>query len=415
MILHSAIEPTILAARESGSPVFLCTDRDRVSQNRQARITFAPKAGGSNVRILFSRVAGISDAYDRDGYAIVRQVLDAALLRELDRHIDWLIERHPELEPEGLGHHLVADDPFWVRFLSDPHLLDIAEIAGNGRNRSTYFLTTFDRHSWDGERRLLFENNLRLTEDNIADEYLVADEISNRNAVFHSDGLEQRNSVDFALIDKPPIVGSSFVTDNVLYRGSYVSETYLDARSPLRGGLSARQQLRLRLNWQQGGELYDGVFQRKRRLDFWSSISRLQYVYELGSASITAQYKFMTLRLIDRERDTRLKAELRSIPILRIDYQLLARTTLRAGFRGVGPLPYRLRDETSGRNSFEQRTAFATLTNFSGSFGYELITIAGISRNSRDFDTRFQDVRDFDAIGFFVRTLIGFSDFGRPI
>ena len=76
---------------------------------------------------FFPALQGISDAYDRDGYAIVRQVLDAALLRELDRHIDWLIERHPELEPEGLGHHLIADDPFWVRFLSDPHLLDIAE------------------------------------------------------------------------------------------------------------------------------------------------------------------------------------------------------------------------------------------------------------------------------------------------
>ncbi len=75
----------------------------------------------------------------------------------------------------------------------------------------------------------------------------------------------------------------------------------------------------------------------------------------------------------------------------------------------------RLLDETSRRNSFEQRTAFATLTNFSKYFGYELITIAGISRNSRDFDTRFQDFRDFDAISFFIRTLIGFSNFGRPI
>ncbi len=76
---------------------------------------------------VFPELQGISDAYDRDGFAIVRQVLDSELLEELNRHIDWLIERHPELEPEGLGCHLIADDPFWVRFLSDPHLLDVAE------------------------------------------------------------------------------------------------------------------------------------------------------------------------------------------------------------------------------------------------------------------------------------------------
>ena len=76
---------------------------------------------------VFPSLGGIAEAYERDGFVIVRKVLDANLLAELGQHIDWLIERHPELEPEGLGHHLIAEDPFWVRFLSDPHLLDVAE------------------------------------------------------------------------------------------------------------------------------------------------------------------------------------------------------------------------------------------------------------------------------------------------
>jgi phytanoyl-CoA hydroxylase len=79
------------------------------------------------VEFVFPHLEGICSAYDRDGYAIVRQVLDDQLLEELNRHIDWLIEHHPELEPERLGHQLVADDPFWVRFLSAPNLLDVAE------------------------------------------------------------------------------------------------------------------------------------------------------------------------------------------------------------------------------------------------------------------------------------------------
>lgn len=74
------------------------------------------------------RLDGLKDAYARDGCAVVRSVLDPALVREVDRHIDWLMERHPELEPEGLGHWLIARDPFWVRFLSDDRLLDLAQV-----------------------------------------------------------------------------------------------------------------------------------------------------------------------------------------------------------------------------------------------------------------------------------------------
>ena len=75
----------------------------------------------------YHEMRGLREAFQRDGYAIVRNVLDADFVSELDRHIDWLIERHPELPPETLGHWLIADDAFWVRFVSDDRLLDVAQ------------------------------------------------------------------------------------------------------------------------------------------------------------------------------------------------------------------------------------------------------------------------------------------------
>ncbi len=59
---------------------------------------------------------GMAEDYNRNGFVIVRNVLGADLLAELNRHIDWLMQRNPELEPERLGHWLIAHDPFWVRF-----------------------------------------------------------------------------------------------------------------------------------------------------------------------------------------------------------------------------------------------------------------------------------------------------------
>jgi phytanoyl-CoA hydroxylase len=65
--------------------------------------------------------------FDRDGYAIYEDVLDAELVAEASAHVDWLIAKNPELRPEGLLHTLVRHDPFWLRLISDERLLDIAE------------------------------------------------------------------------------------------------------------------------------------------------------------------------------------------------------------------------------------------------------------------------------------------------
>jgi len=70
---------------------------------------------------------GIKPAYEGDGVVVVRGVLDTELVMELGRHIDWLMKKHPSLRPESLGHWLIAEDPFWVRFVSDKNLLDVAE------------------------------------------------------------------------------------------------------------------------------------------------------------------------------------------------------------------------------------------------------------------------------------------------
>lgn len=65
--------------------------------------------------------------YEREGYVVVRNVLDEELIAEVDRHVEWLLRRHPDLGSEELGTKLVNGDPFWVRLVSDGRLLDVAE------------------------------------------------------------------------------------------------------------------------------------------------------------------------------------------------------------------------------------------------------------------------------------------------
>ncbi|HYE08177.1 MAG TPA: phytanoyl-CoA dioxygenase family protein [Planctomycetota bacterium] len=65
--------------------------------------------------------------FERDGHVIARQVIDQGLVEEGREHVAWLTRRHPDVRPEHLGHTLVGSDPFWVRLISDPRLLDVAQ------------------------------------------------------------------------------------------------------------------------------------------------------------------------------------------------------------------------------------------------------------------------------------------------
>jgi len=69
----------------------------------------------------------LRDAYERDGYVVVEQAVDAGLVGEAREHVTWLLQRNPGVRPEQLGHTLMRDDPFWVRLVADDRLLNIAE------------------------------------------------------------------------------------------------------------------------------------------------------------------------------------------------------------------------------------------------------------------------------------------------
>lgn len=70
----------------------------------------------------------IVDRYAIDGYFVFRDVLGADMVAAANRHVDSLLANHPERRPEELGHDLARTDPFWIGLVSEPSLVDIAEI-----------------------------------------------------------------------------------------------------------------------------------------------------------------------------------------------------------------------------------------------------------------------------------------------
>ena len=330
-------------------------------------------------------------------YGLDRNNNDEPDLREDDDEPDY------PYDADQQGFHLFAQLNLSPHWSMSAGRYSISEVAGPGQNRSTYALLSYRRERPMHLRRLFLENHLRRVEDDIPDRYTVRDETS-RPINLGSRGSSLRLGA--------PSFSYGFRDDPLFYQDSFVNETYVEARLQPYSGLEFTQQLRLRLNWQRGGQLHSGGFQRERRLDLWNIVSRAQYKWHLRSVTVKPQLKIMALRLQDRDADQRLRDEYRIIPILRLQYPLMQRTVLRLGLQGAGPLPYRVQDNAQPRRNFKQRTAFLTLTNRSVYYGYDLYTILGIQRDEKRFEDRFQTVGERNSWSFFVRGLIGFTEHG---
>ena len=348
-------------------------------------------------------------------YGLDRNNNDEPDPREDDGNADY------PYDADQRGFHLFAQFNATDHWSASIGHYQASQIAGPGRNHVSYSLLTYRRQGVGKMRRLVFENNLRRVKDNIQDPYVSNKQRPTLGLYFDYRGYEAvRGAIQQALIFR----GASTQTDFLLYQNSVVNETNLETDLRLLPRLELDQRFRVRFNWQQESNLPGGISQRQRRLDYWTAISRATYTWHLGRLMVRPRLKLMLLRLVDQHADRlpggkynsrRLISEYRIIPILLASYPIMPRTDLKLGLQGFGPAPYRVKDQVDKSRSFEQRIGFLTVTNRSLYFGYDLHTTIGLERNRRNFDAPLRKTSNVDTWSFFVRALIGFTEYGRAI
>ena len=77
-------------------------------------------------RGLCSSSSSLRTDLETNGYVIVRNAIDQGLVSELQSHVRWLLDKYPTIPAAKLAHPLSFVDPFWIRAVSDPRLVDIA-------------------------------------------------------------------------------------------------------------------------------------------------------------------------------------------------------------------------------------------------------------------------------------------------
>ena len=71
--------------------------------------------------------AEIKQEYAEQGIVVIPNVIDQALVKEAQGHIEWMAKKYPDLRPEQYHHKLIVDDPFWIRLCAEPLLMDVIE------------------------------------------------------------------------------------------------------------------------------------------------------------------------------------------------------------------------------------------------------------------------------------------------
>jgi len=65
--------------------------------------------------------------YDREGYAIIKNVIEPDLAKEIEAHVNWLSKKHPTTRPEAFHHNMLIHDPFIHHLLHQKKILDNVE------------------------------------------------------------------------------------------------------------------------------------------------------------------------------------------------------------------------------------------------------------------------------------------------
>jgi phytanoyl-CoA hydroxylase len=95
---------------------------------------------------MADRYSHLVEQYHRDGFVILRDVIDERLIKECQQHIEFLQKKYPAIPGEHFHHPIMRNDPFWVRIVTDQRLLDLAALFGTPFIKSSEEVALFSSH-----------------------------------------------------------------------------------------------------------------------------------------------------------------------------------------------------------------------------------------------------------------------------
>ncbi|MDE2810509.1 MAG: hypothetical protein OXN90_19010 [Gemmatimonadota bacterium] len=312
--------------------------------------------------------------------------------------------REDDLDPEYpydldlQGGHLLG----WAEPLRHLRLtlgrLHSEQVAGGRRNRMVYGRASY-RGAAFGIGAFRVEHEIKRVRDDIADETVQFNEGSSRS--FSTGG--QWYFAQFR---------SRRVADELRYRNSLVHRTYLESRTTPLVGLVVENRIKLETNEQRRTLFDDGTFQRQDRLRLLAGVHKVSYGFKGRRWRVIPQFKVLYLKKERRETAVPLGHERQLMPIVKAEYRLTERTSVKGGIQGfpLKGLKYQVRDLTDQVNSLNRQNHTFFVSNRSEYFGYDLIMNAGLAFEKIQFIDPRQRARNRKTSAMFIRVILGYKE-----
>ena len=201
--------------------------------------------------------------------------------------------------------------------------------------------------------------------------------------------------------------------DLLNYKNSTFTRFFTEAHWQAVPHLNLHNKLKLEINHQHGGEVFDGTEQESDRQSRWTMAHKIDYDWEIKPRlTLFSGYKFRYHKEWRRSLDLPVVHERHSIPLMKLEYRLTSRTRFQLGAQGITSLlPYKVTDLALPEENFEQRDTVLMMTNLSRYLGYIISTNAGLRHRIKKFEDPVEDeIRGERFTAVFINAILGFED-----
>jgi hypothetical protein len=270
-------------------------------------------------------------------------------------------------ELDSKGYHLFGSYGGDIGWKSTVGYYNYKNIAGGGKTDVRYGKAEY-RKFVPFFAELRFASKLKKVEDSIQDN------VFRHERLLSTTLIDSFSYVDNTFRTREGIQSEPFY-DMLSYRNSYVSTSFFNVKMFRIPNLTVDFNFKYNFNHQN-----ETGFQSKNDIIERSHIVRADYRYYFRKLLITPQMKFMSRKYTNHNSIERGFHEESFYPILKAEYPLTMKTTLKAGAQGFPGLNATVRNLMNDQLDYDERHYTIMLTNrslyqgydFSLNFGYEV-------------------------------------------
>jgi len=210
----------------------------------------------------------------------------------------------------------------------------------------------------------------------------------------------------FSFVDNPFYgregIQHDFLYDQLKYRDSWVSTSYFDTKIFRVPNLTVGIKVKYDLNHQN-----ENSFQNKHNIIERTQVFRADYRYYFKDLLLMPQVKFMARKLTSTNEMYRPFHEQYFYPIIRAEYPLTFKTTLKAGMQGFPGLNSTARNLVNSQLDYDERHYLIMLSNNSLYQGYDFSLNFGYEVNWQKFYGIMREPYNKSDKIIFIRLIVG--------